>query len=84
MCYCCEKTKKTKVHNVYNLNGEISYDEFATLDLPKHVNNAFLNRNVQKDILGFRYETKTDKWIVYSSVEAKTFCMIMQISAMHK
>ena len=39
-------------------------------DLPEHVDNAYLNRNVQTGILGFPYETKNSNFIIYSSVEA--------------
>ena len=44
----------------------------------------FLNRNVITGILGFRYETKNEMFIIYSPVEAKTFCMIMQLNPIPK
>ena len=52
-------------------------------DLPEHVDNAYLNRNVQTGILGFRYETKNSNFIIYSSVEAKTFCILRNLKPLH-
>ena len=59
-----------------NLSSE---DNLNLNELPEHVDNLFLNRNVHKGILGFRYETKDTEIIVYTSIEVKTFCMIMQL-----
>ena len=38
-------------------------------ELPEHVDNLLLNRNVHKGVLGFRYETKDTEIIVYTSIE---------------
>ena len=85
MCYFRRKVN-SEVTKVYDSQGEIVQDmQMATivdLNLPEHVDDPFLNRHVQYSILGFRYETKDTKMIVYSSVECKTFCMIMQLSPM--
>ena len=54
-----------------------------TPDLPEHVDNAYINRNVQTGILGFCYETKDSSFIVYSSIEAKTFCILMKLKPLH-
>ena len=79
------KTVKTEVSSVYNSHGEIETEVQTNnipVDLPEHVDWPFLNRDVPRGVLGFRYETKTNMLIVYSSVETKTFCMIMHLSPM--
>ena len=42
-------------------------------NVPEHVSSSFVNRNIMTGILGFRYETKNEMFIVYTLVEAKTF-----------
>ena len=85
MCWCSKQTMK--VEKYHSSNGEVaSGDENSCgshlLDqLPEHVDNPFLNRNVQTGALGFRYANKKEKLIVYSSIEAKTFCIVMSIKA---
>ena len=69
------------MYKVFDSNGELS-QEPNEFDLPEHADNAFLNRNVQTGILGFRYETKNWTFIVYSSIESKTFCLIMKLTPM--
>ena len=75
-----------KVHKLLNSDGEIISDESNEhyVDLPEHVDNPYLNRNVQKGILGFRYEMKSSMLVVYSSVEAKTFCTLMRLGPLSK
>ena len=86
---CCwskrNKSKEQTVNSVHNANGEINNNDenSALLEIPEHVDNPFLNRHVQRGVLGFRYETKNDTVIVYSSIEAKTFCILMNLSPMH-
>ena len=54
-------------------------------DLPEHSDNPFINRNLVNGILGYRYENKTDGMtIIYTSLEAKTFCKLMQIHPIKK
>ena len=68
---------------MHNSNGKINEESNeATSDLPEHFDNAFLNRHVQTGILGFYYETRNTSFLVYSSVEAKTFCMLMKLKPM--
>ena len=79
---CCSCKKDTKVYSVHTVNGKIQPDEPSLnqySEIPEHVDNGLLNRNVHKGILGFRYETKDTSFVVYTSVEAKTFCYIMQL-----
>ena len=82
-CWCNRKVKKEKVCNVYNSDGEISEingkDNVNLCNLPEHVDDPYLDRNIQNGVLGFRYETKQSLIIVYSSIEAKTFCMLMRL-----
>ena len=78
MCCWCKKAK-TEVSSVYNSDGELIIDEPNHTELPEHVDNLLLNRNVHTGVLGFRYETKDTVIIVHTSIEAKTFCMIMQL-----
>ena len=80
MCYWSEKRKD--IESVYDSDGqlvEVASQEDNINQLPEHVDNLLLNRNVHKGLLGFRYETKDTKIIVYTSIEAKTFCMIMDL-----
>ena len=82
MCWY-KKGKKQEIKSVHNSNGEINEESNeATSDLPEHFDNAFLNRHVQTGILGFYYETRNTSFLVYSSVEAKTFCMLMKLKPM--
>ena len=73
--------KSTEVYQVYDREGVIS-DEPIENKLPGHANNPLLNTDVKNGILGFRYETKNSSIIVYSNVECKTFCYIMQLTPM--
>ena len=75
MCYCCKNVEKHSVKSIQNSEET----NLPAPDLPEHVDNAYLNRNVQTGILGFRYETKNSNFIIYSSVEAKTFCILMNL-----
>ena len=63
-------------------NFELNETHFS--DLPEYFDNAFLNRHVQTGILRFYYETKSTSFLVYSSLEAKTFCMLMKLKPIHK
>ena len=80
---CCWSTEKDcqKVKSIHNLDGEEANQE--TPDLKEHVDNIYVNRNVQTGILGFYYETKDNSFIVYSSIEAKTFCILMKLKPLH-
>ena len=75
MCYCCKNVEKHSVKSIQNSEET----NLPAPDLPEHVDNAYLNRNVQTGILGFRYETKNSNFIIYSSVEAMTFCILMNL-----
>ena len=77
-----QNKKKVKVRSVYSLDGELIANENTdiTRELPEHNDDPSLNRNVQYRVLGFRYENKNETIMVYSSVEAKTFCMLMRLS----
>ena len=81
MCCGNVKSKKEKLYRVFNSNGEINESDSTdeSTNLPEHVDNALLNRNLQTGILRFRYQNKTAQFIVYSSVEAKTFCILMKL-----
>ena len=79
MCFWYQREKNSKVYQKIDTNSEISAEP-EECSLPEHVDNAFLDRNVQKGILGFRYETKQSSFVVYSSIECKTFCLIMQLT----
>ena len=76
MCCWCKKEKQ--VNSVHSYDGEAVSDNTYN-DYPEHVDNALLNGHIRKGVLGFRYENKTCMFIVYTSVEAKTFCMIMHL-----
>ena len=84
MCYSSKSVRKQTVKSVHNSNGEITQESNGATDLPEHFDNAFLNRHVQTGILGFYYETKSTSFLVYSSLEAKTFCMLMKLKPIHK
>ena len=86
MCFSSEQLKNQKVYKVHNQDGEITkeHGNENNLGLPEHVDNAFLDTNIRNGILGFRYETKDGMFVVYSSVEKKTFCMIMQLTPLRK
>ena len=81
MCCSCNKSKSSKVYKVHDTNGDVmNVEQTDNLEnLPEHVDNPHLNRNVQNGILGFRYENRKCTIIVYSSVEARTFCILMKI-----
>ena len=87
MCLGRERVKTSTVHKVHNSDGVYDPQEpnqnFG-VDLPEHADNALLNTNVQTGILGFRYETKNSSLLVYSSIETKTFCYIMQLTPLKK
>ena len=81
MCFSRDRGKPTKVSKVFNADGTISEEsESNDLDLPGHADNPLLNTNVKTGILGFRYETKNSSLVVYSNVQCKTFCFIMQLT----
>ena len=85
MCSLSRKCKNNEVKKVHISNGEIVENETkVNPDVPEHVDNPFINRNIQRGILGFRYETKNCNFVVYSSIEAKTFCMIMGLEVIRK
>ena len=83
MCWAFIQGKNQNVHKIDNSEGEISNDTASEnavhvpVDLPEHVDNPLLNRDVKTGILGFRYENKLCTITVYSSIECKTFCWIM-------
>ena len=77
MCCSFKKLEKHRVKNIQNS------EETDHPDLPEHVDSAYLNRNVQTGILGIRYETKDTSFVVYSSIEAKTFCILMKLKPLH-
>ena len=83
MCYV--QVKNDKLHKVHNSDGEINEETpfYIPSEIPEHVDNAMLNRNVQTGILGFRYETKSEMFVMYTSVEAKTFCILMRLEPVH-
>ena len=75
MCFANinEKDKETvKEDQEANENNTV-------LPVPEHVDSILVPPNLKNDILGFRYETKNDVITVYTSPEAKTFCMLMGI-----
>ena len=78
MCCWSQNITSDQVCSVYDANGEISTNEQEIFDLPQH-DYALLNTDVLTGILGFHYETKDTVIVVYSTVETKTFCYIMQI-----
>ena len=80
---CCWSKNQTseQVSRVYNSEGEIETDDQNTYEsnLPQHADYALLNTDVLSGILGFHYETKDTVIVIYSTVETKTFCYIMQL-----
>ena len=74
---CCWSDNRKDIASVFNSDDQqvnlSSEDNLNLNELPEHVDNLLLNRNVHKGILGFRYETKDIEIIVYTSIEAKTF-----------
>ena len=79
---CCWSKKRKEIASVYESDGNLNLTTEDTLNLnklPEHADNLFLNRDVYKGLLGFRYETKDTKIIVYTSIEAKTFCILMNL-----
>ena len=65
---------------VYDADGDLNENstEIET-DVPQHVDNPVLNSSIPHGILGFFYETKDSTILVYSTIETKTFCYIMQL-----
>ena len=80
MCWSSESYGSTeKVYKRFNSDGTVSeYPEEKQL-APEHVDNPMLNTDFKTGILGFRYETKDCTFVVYSSIECKTFAYIMQL-----
>ena len=82
MCLYKNKNRESKLIPFYNSDGEITVNEVKidTDSLPEHVDDPFLNTHVQYDgVLGFRYKTKMSTFTVYSTVETKTFCILMKL-----
>ena len=85
---CCGNGQKSKqVNKYYQSDGQVTFDERSSHEvgvdlqkLPEHVDNIYLDRDLRRGILGFLYETKNEQIIVYSSLEAKTFCLLMRIN----
>ena len=80
MCFGNTKLENRKVFCVHNGNEEIENEAEPNSNVPQHVDYPLLNTNVKTGILGFRYETKEEMFTIYSSLETKTFCMIMQLA----
>ena len=78
MCWC-DIEKAQKVQKLYNSDGTVHENTNENIEVPEHVDNPLLNTDVVKRILGFRYKTKMDTILVYSNIECKTFCLIMQL-----
>ena len=65
MCCLCPKLKE-QVSSVYNCDGELIPEvQSHTENLPEHVDNIYLDRNVPRGVLGFRYKNKDE---VYHSL----------------
>ena len=79
MCFCKEQSKR-KVHCVYSSNGEVDSQELVEFHVPEHIDYHGLNRDLKTGILSFRYENQNEQIVVYSSPEAKTFCILMGIT----
>ena len=81
MCCGNHKVRTDKVHKVHNSGGEVNKinQNDTYLNIHEHVDDPLLNRNLRTGILGFRYEMKKSTIIIYLSIEAKTFCMLMRI-----
>ena len=79
MCFSFCKQENNEVHNVNDEEGAINSENSDTYGCPEHVDNPFLNRHYKNGILGFRYETKNECFIIYSSIENKTFCYLMRL-----
>ena len=56
-----------------------SEDKMKVLPVPEHVDHTVAHPDIKKGILGFRYETKNETIVVYTSPAAKTFCMLMKL-----
>ena len=81
MCFNTSQRGQIQGKDIENTDIDIS-EEVDTIPstIPEHVDNPFLDRNLKTGILGFTYENRNQGLtIVYSSVEAKTFCKIMKI-----
>ena len=82
MCCWSQNLESKPVSSPYDSNGEISTNQ-PIYDIPQHADYALLNTDILTGILGFRYETKDSLIVVYSTVETKTFCYIMQLKPIH-
>ena len=81
MCICSSLNHLQVTGIQHQENPSQSTEQHIPSDIPEHSDNPFLNRNLTKGILGFLYENKADGiTLVYSSLEAKTFCKLMSIS----
>ena len=79
MCWGYQKVTGNQVCSVYDCNGELATDSPEIYDIPQHADYPLLNTDVLTGILGFCYETKDTVIVIYSTVETKTFCYIMQL-----
>ena len=84
MCIPGLDKNDVNVSSIYNSQGEMDTEDanHDLLKLPEHVDDPYLDRDLKNGILGFRYENKKEIVIVYSSIEAKTFCMILHLKHM--
>ena len=81
MCFAHKTVKTEKVYSVHETQGEIS-EQPEEFHFPHHVDNPLLKTDLKTGILGFYYETKKCLFLVYLTVECKTFCYIMKLTPM--
>ena len=75
MCYAnINEKNRTKVKK--DIDASVNNTVLPVLE---HSDNVLIAPNLKNGVLGFRYETKNDVIITYSSPEAKAFCMLMKI-----
>ena len=80
MCYAKRVVNEKK--NLTDTDSVVEGYE-TTLPLPEIDENPFVNRNIKTGILGFRCETKDGIIVLYTSAEAKTFCLLMKIKPVY-
>ena len=81
MCFCTISKQHKTVYKVVASNGDSIVDPQLHLpsNLPNHWDNPYLNTTLPNGILGFFYENKDSTVTVHTSVESRTFCILMKI-----
>ena len=74
MCFLKKPEHKTVLQAKYDeQNGTVNETNTSSdipVDIPEHVDNPFLDTDIEEGILGFIYETKDETVTVWTSEEA--------------